>query len=163
MENPDQQPAEEKKIEVPQEFIALVGDGVSFGAGVAVTKFVAHHSAKTGTPEVEKLVVTDFIVRLSSEFTGAAVPYPFDPEVSYRKTIEAAIDGMAGVLFALYKNKEIDQMSALCRIAGLGETLKFLEANKFEAMKAVTEIRKTIETPPVEVDLPPDGKVEITD
>ncbi len=146
----------------PKEFVALVGDGVSYGAMVAVGKFISHHSAKKGTEEIEMATAAEFIVRLSSEFMGGK-DYPFPEGVSYKELINKTVDSMSGVLFALFKNGETDVLASLCRTVGLGETLKFLEANKFDAMKAVTAIRIEKETPPLEVDLPPENKVEITD
>lgn len=132
--------------DIPAELHGLIGHQMANGVSCAIPKFFKQQRAnfRPGTKCTEPLV--EFSRRLMAEWAGPEDaefvklhPYPFKD--SLKKAIMFVTASALPEFNALWGNKEIGNLEALCRVLGHGETLQFLEDHRGECLQLLREIR----------------------
>jgi len=116
--------------------VKSIADGVAAG----VVMFLTNNRVNTRPGPKSKQPGVDFTLRLMAEYdTSGKSEYPFPN--SLKQTMDMAIAQGYDNFKALYDNEEVRNLEALCRVIGSGETARFLENNRLEAIKLANDIR----------------------
>lgn len=136
--------------ELPPELVSLIVKSVADGVSAAIQKFVLVNNVKWSPGSKSANPLEIFAMKLTAEFgkdstsedeRKAAKLHPFPFKKSLKAPIMASVEESKPVFLKLWEAGEKDNIAALCRIIGCGETLKFLQEKRIMAIKMIAKIR----------------------
>ncbi len=139
---------ENNKQDLYREVYMFCGKAIADGVSAGIMKFAKVANLDVSPGPKSKIPLLDFVLAFSNEFAqegstqiAIAQDYPYPFKDSFKSIILQVLTESEQIIKELWDNGERDTLASLCRTIGCGETVRFLEEHKPEAIKAIKELR----------------------